>query len=377
MLEQSLRKLFEQQAQVEPPPGRISIGEVLRQGRLRRRRRRISVVGTPVLAAVAAAAIALPLGIVGQSSPQAGRYEKPVGVFDPSYLAIGFGWLPAGAIVTGGQTSSGGEALSVTGPQGKVAVGVYARNLCHISKTARRFDCLGAVNAPTVYVGTMPEGNTTLPISGHGPAIEGHDSLWLSAGVRSVLAWQYAPGAWTVVQSGSDQATTVRIARAVEYGQHVPVRFASRFTSLPPGWRISGLAFGRDKGVYLASTYVIARLRTIRPATPVFRNVLDGPHISISPANSASHCGFIPQVPVRQVTIHGYRFTVQRSTGGPGPRGKFDLVVSALCGNHVDGLLVWVSDWSVGGPMFPPTEVMERMQLLGPKLANWVTNPLP
>jgi hypothetical protein len=76
----------------------------------------------------------------------------------------------------------------------------------------------------------------------------------------------------------------VRIARAVKYGQHIAVRFAARFTSLPRGWRIGGLLLARDDGVYLASTYAIVRVRTIRPTTPVFTRVSDEPSISIGPA---------------------------------------------------------------------------------------------
>ena len=142
MLEQSLRKLFEQQAEAEPPPDRVTVAEVLRQGRLRRRRHRIGAVGAPVLAAVAVAAIALPSAILGSTSPQADGNSRLGGAFDPSYLAIRLGWLPKGAVVTGGQITTGGEALSVAAsPNWVWAVGVYARNVCHVSKT-RRFECV-------------------------------------------------------------------------------------------------------------------------------------------------------------------------------------------------------------------------------------------
>jgi hypothetical protein len=373
MLEQSLRKLFEQQAEAEPPPGRITVAYVLRQGRLRRRWHRIGAVGAPILAAVAVAAIALPSGIVGQSSPSAvGHGRVAGGAFDPSYLAIRLGWLPKGAVVTGGQVTPGGEALSVAAPHGWIwAVGVYARNLCHVTTTARRFDCLGIVNAPTLGVGATPQGTTTVPISGRGPAIDGHRSLWL-LGTGSILAWQYAPGAWTVVQSSSGLAATVRIARAVEYGQHVPVHFAARFTSLPRGWGISGILFARVDGVYLASTYRIVKVRTIRPTRPVFTGASDEPTISISPAKvSASRCRFNPGISRRQVRIHGYRFTVQ-------DEDLQDGVFSSLCGNHVDGLEVSVGETGARGSIsFPPTAVMERLKVLGPEPSDWVTNPLP
>jgi hypothetical protein len=214
---------------------------------------------------------------------------------------------------------------------------------------------------------------TTLSIGGHGPVIDGHESRWLQGGSGAILAWQYAPGAWTVVQSNSGSATLVRIARAVQYGQHVAVRFASRFTSLPRGWRTSGLRFAREHGVYLASTYAIARLPAIRPTTPVFAPALDEPYISITPAIFASsRCGLDPSAPSRQVTIHGYRFTVQGRGIGDGG------VLSVLCSNHVDGLRVSVTETTARGSKgVPPANVMERLQLLGAKPADWVTNPMP
>jgi hypothetical protein len=372
MLEQSLRELFEQQAEVEPPPGRVTVAEVIRQGRLRRRRHRIGAVGAPVLAAIVVAAVALigapPSGILGRPTPQAGGYGRLAGgAFDPSYLGIKVGWLPAGAVVTDGEITPGGEALRAIAPRGGVwAVGVYARNVCDVRKT-RRFECLPFVNTLTMLLGT------TLSTGTHGPVIDGHGSRWLQGADGAILAWQYAPGAWAVVQSSSGAGTAVRIARAVEYGQHVAIRFASRFTSVPRGWRISGLRFAREHGVYLASTYAIARLPAIRPTTPVFAPALDEPYISISPAYSGSfRCGLDPSAPGRQVTIHGYRFTVQDRGIGDGG------VLSVLCSNHVDGLRFSITESAAGGHMgFPPTDVMERLQLLGAKPADWVTNPLP
>jgi hypothetical protein len=177
------------------------------------------------------------------------------------------------------------------------------------------------------------------------------------------------------VSSWGGTATAVRIARAVKYGQHIAVRFAARFTSLPRGWRIGGLLLARDDGVYLASTYAIVRVRTIRPTTPVFTRVSDEPSISIGPARiSASRCSFNPGISRRQVTIHGYRFAVQDQDLQDNKHG---VVFSSLCGNHVDGLVVSIGETAAGGSMGLATNVMQRLQVLGTKPADWVTNPLP
>jgi len=378
MLEQSLQELFEEQAEAEPPPGRVAVADVIRQGRLRRRRHRIGAVCAPVLAAVAVAAVALtgalPSGILGRTSPQAGRYGQLAGgAFDPSYLGIKLGWLPAGAVVTGGEITPGGEALSAAAPHSGVwAVGVYAPKVCQVTKT-RRFECLPFVNTLTVFAGT------TLSAGGRGPVVDGHESRWLQGGDGAILAWQYAPGAWALAEHASSPdgtATAVRIARAVEYGQHVPVRFAARFTSLPPGWRISGLQLARDHGVYFASTYAIVRARTIMPTTAVFTGASEEPRISIGPAKIyASRCSFNPAISRREVTIHGYQFAVQDEDLQDNQHGG---VSSRLCANHVDGLVVSVAETAAGGPMgFAPTDIMERLQVLGTNPANWVTNPLP
>jgi hypothetical protein len=386
MLEQSLRKLFEQQAGVEPPPGRITVAGVLRQGRLRRRRHRIGALGAPVLAAVAVVAIALPAGIIGRTSPQGVTYGKLVGgAFDPSYLSIKFGWLPKGTITASGQTSPGAESLYAYAPSGAWHLGVYARGVCHADVAGPRFRCL-----PPVW-----STGTTVSILRRGPVIDGHGSLWLHfAGPGPVappsLAWEYAPDSWAIldhVSSRTGAATAVRIARAVEYGKHTPFRFASRFTSLPRGWRIVALQFFADgdgsrrlPGVYFAWGYKILRLRTISPETPVIMGddtSPDVPILTVTPAIPGSQgCLFIGSSKTR-VTIHGYRVTLaDYQTGNHGHVRS----LLQLCAEPIDGLSVAVDEIGVGARphlALSPTQIVERMQLLGPRPSHWVTNPIP
>jgi hypothetical protein len=387
MLEQSLRKLFEQISAAEPPPGRVTVADVLRQGRLRRRRHRIGAVGAPVLAAAAVAAITLPLGIVGQKSPQASSYGNLVGgAFDPSYLAIKFGWLPRGTIVTSGETSPGAESLYAYAQSGAWNVAAYAPGVCHANIAGRRFRCLPAV-WPT---------SATVSILRRGPVIDGHGSLWLHISAPAApagppsLAWEYAPDAWVILdhQFGrAGAATAVRIARAVEYGQHIPFRFASRFTSLPRGWRIVALHFFADgdgtrrlPGVYFASGYKILRLRTISPETQV--NMFDDtspdvPILTVVPAIPGSQgCLFIGRSKTT-VTIHGYRVTLADYQTGSHGHVRSDL---QLCAEPVDDLSVAVDETGVGVRphlALSPTQIVERLQLLGTRPSHWVTNPIP
>lgn len=389
MLEQSVERFFEDMAAGEQPQSRVSIQQALRDGRARLRRRRLlRAVGTPVLAASAALAIALtgalPSGILGKNSPQAGGYGKLVGgAFNPSYLAIGFGWLPAGYSVTSGETSPGADTLYAYRAGGyNLSLWVYARNACHLMTAKRRLACV-----------LLGSGSGQL-IARRGPVIDSHASWWLAdlAG-QSTLAWEYAPDSWAVVSvvslptSSAGTASMVRIARAVEYGQHVPVRFASRFTSLPRGWRIIALSFdvnndgaGRlPAGIYLASSFSIARLRTISPAnSPGLIPSPNVPSIAVIRVSRHYHCNPLAGGTTRHVTIHGYQFALSDLLQ-PGTHGEV-LSELALCRGHIDGLAATVFEAGVGTHprlVFPPTEVMERLQLLGTKPANWVTNPLP
>jgi hypothetical protein len=389
MLEQSIERFFREMADKEQPQSKISIQQALREGRTRLRRRRLlRAVGTPALAAAAVLAIAvsgtgLPAGS-GSASPQVGEYGKLVGgAFDPSYLAIGFGWLPAGYSVTSGETSPGADTLYAYRAGGyNLSLWVYARNACHLMPARRRLAC--------VLVGS---GSGQL-IARRGPVIDNHASWWLAdlAG-QSTLAWEYAPESWAVVSavsmptSSAGAASMVRIARAVEYGQHVPVRFASRFTSLPRGWRIVALTFdvnndgaGRlPAGVYLASSFSIARLRTISPAnSPGLISSPNVPSIAVIRVRRQYQCNPLAGGKTRHVTIHGYLFLLSDLLQ-PGTHGEV-LSELALCRGHIDGLAATVFEAGVGTHprlVFPPTEVMERLQLLGSKPANWVTNPLP
>jgi len=387
MHEQSLRELFERMANVESPPGRVTVADVLREGRLRRRRNRIGRAGTPVLAAVAVASIALagtlPSGSPAKHSPQAAGYGKFVdGAFNPSYVTLRFGWLPKGATAGGGSTSPADEEISAYSAQrGQWLLDAYARDTCQLA--GGQFKCFPP--------GMLP---LNVPVSSRGPVIAGRRSFWLQGGGHGLqsaptLAWEYARGAWALLQHlrGRNQsgasAIVARIAKGAEFGQRIPLSFASRFTSLPSGWRILAAYFsaGDDgtgsppPGVYLAWSYKILRLRTISPATQVVMgdDTVPGiPLLGIFPALSGSNgC---QDTRSKHVTIHGYRFIVSDQKSS-----KHRTNYSLRCGD-IGGLEVLVNE--IGAAAHPnwalsPAQILERTQLLGPNPADWVTNPLP
>jgi hypothetical protein len=51
-----------------------------------------------------------------------------------------------------------------------------------------------------------------------------------------MLAFQYAPSGWAVVQSTGTPADLLRVAASVRYGQTSPLRFPFQLTGLPQGW---------------------------------------------------------------------------------------------------------------------------------------------
>lgn len=379
MLEQSVEQALKDIADLEQPHPRVSIQQAIEQGHRRLRHRSlVRAVGTPVLAASAALALVLTgtLPWSARHNPQAAGYGAFVqGAFNPARLTIGFGWLPKGTFVLSGETSTAGEALRTYGPRSHTwTLAAYARAMCHLSSSGGQFQCQRSAALTPVTLG--PDTG----VAGPGPAINGHRSFWLAGG--TYLAWEYGPDAWAELSRAGGTATALRIARAATIGPHVPsaygqqaaLAFAARFTSIPPGWRIINAGFARVKGRFEVLNYTIARLHTISPPAGGAVDAPDEPFISVSLAtNSPGQCGFSPSslgsnVTSGRVTIHGYRFTAISTGAGQAPYLQ-------LCGVH-DGLAISVAEWGAS-QHFSPTDVMERLELLGPKPDGWVTNPLP
>jgi hypothetical protein len=336
------------------------------------RGRLLRAVGLPLLGASTALAVVLTGAAAsaanGHSRPPSGSHATIApGAFNPAQLTIGFGWLPRGSVVSDGETSPGVESLGVSSPHRESwGLAVYGLNACHVTKIGRQFRCLKSVNSIDVNVASAN------PIAGRAPAIDGHRALWL-AGPAAILVWERAPGEWAVLEHGSraaDTAKDVRVASEVKYGQQVPARygqraplgFAARFTSLPRGWQLMRVYFNGGDHVLQAWNFSIARVHRISATTGTPRNT---PGIIAAPVTSANRCF----TGGRLVVIHGYRFRLLRAGSGKS-------AYQELCGDHVDGLLVMIGE-AGARPKLSPTELMERLELLGPKPANWVTNPMP
>jgi hypothetical protein len=387
MLERSVERSLQEMADQEQPHPKVSIQQAIKQGSARLRRRRLMLgAGTPVLAACAALAISL-AGVApwsGHGSPQAGKAGPfAPGTFNPAKVTIGFGWLPRGSLVLEGQTSPALEWLYAYAPHNRLFnLSVYARNACHLSKAngIERLSCSPAAQNSQLAMGSS---NSRPLAAERPPLIDGHESFWLDGCCN--VAWEHAPGEWAVV-SGWNTAVTVRVAQAVKFGQQIPAQYGQRepllygvrFTSLPPGWRLISVGIGRaglhgvaGRDVYEADEFTIAKVRTLTASTQV---VNDAPSISFGADHSANDCDvFTPPghlaPTTSHVTIHGYRFVLVSSSAA-------NETYQTLCGSPIDGLAVTVMEQGTH-QVFPPIDVMERLELLGPNPDHWVTNPLP
>lgn len=108
--------------------------------------------------------------------------------------------------------------------------------------------------------------------------------------------------------NGSVPAVGLRIARAVQFHQHISVSYASRFGSLPRGWRVVGVGAKREDGVYLATIYQIAKLRTISPQSLTGSIVAakNMPTVETIPQTTAEQCNVPKWANKPPVNINGY-----------------------------------------------------------------------
>jgi hypothetical protein len=214
---------------------------------MRRPGRMIALAAISVLAAAAVTAVALAAAAPGR--PAAIAPVRPAAVvpqqFSPFIAYAAFGWLPAGyKLLFGGTTR--GSTYQVAGRPGLVTrpwyLLAYPAGGCQLTK-ARGLMC-------KAYYPFEP-----LTLTSRAPDINGHRAYWATAYAshppEPVLAWQYAPGSWAVLELGKTkpldthwQQVAVKAASHVRFGVHAapPVGFPVQLTGLPASWRlISGV----------------------------------------------------------------------------------------------------------------------------------------
>jgi hypothetical protein len=253
MLDQMIQHAFDQMADADQPPARVSVAQAIRQARVRRRLQRLTAAGTPVLAAGAALAVALSgalvSGVAGTRPTSAGPDSLVAPQrFNPLVPYATVRWYPYRIPPNGGVIGYAfPTALWLSSSEGNVVV--YAANQC--VQTRSRLVCGAAAN------GTSGE----LALGRRAPAVAGHAAYWVqqAGGDLTILprparhssrrepepsplkttmvAFQYARHGWAMVASTGTPAVVIRIAASLRYGQTAPVPFPIRLTGLPQAWR--------------------------------------------------------------------------------------------------------------------------------------------
>jgi hypothetical protein len=199
-----------------------------------------------LLLAIAAVALAM---AAAPGRPAAIAPARPAAVipqqFSPFIAYAAFGWLPAGYKLLEGGTTRGSTYQVAWRPSLSRAwyLVAYPAGGCQLT-TARGLLC-------KAYYPFGP-----LALTSRAPEINGHRAYWATAyaaqpSPRVVLAWQYAPGSWAVLELGNTKPLdahgrhdAVKAASRARFGVHAapPVAFPIQLTGLPASWRlISGV----------------------------------------------------------------------------------------------------------------------------------------
>jgi hypothetical protein len=377
MDETTLRKLLDSAVASEPPIRPVG-DKVLQAGVRLRRRRRTALAAIPVLAAAAVTAVALATA-AAPGRPAATAPVRPATAvprqFSPFIPYAAFGWLPAGyKLLEGGTTR--GTTYQVAGPPRFVTESwyllAYPAGGCQLT-TARRLLC------PAYY----PFG--PLALTSRAPDINGHRAYWATAyanhpAPEPVLAWQYAPGSWAVLEFGKTKPLTARwrqealkTASHVRFGVHAapPVAFPARLTSVPASWHLisgvrawmpdwNGVAYQAHGRVLYASDWSVST--TAASAAP-----RAGPRFVFTIALAAQRdlCRSLPQGRTVHKVVKGYPVTVTRNPGG-----------QTLCAADAGGLSATIHEYGNHRTADLISLFAHHLQLLGTNPAHWATRPI-
>ena len=377
MDETALRKLLDSAVTSEPPIRPVG-DKVLRAGVRLRRRRRVALAAIPVLAAATVTAVVLATP-AAPGRPAAIGPGRPAAVvpheFSPFIAYAAFGWLPAGyKLLFGGTTR--GSTYQVAGQPGGVTrpwyLLAYPAGGCQLSK-ARGLIC-------KAYYPFGP-----LALTSRAPDINGHRAYWATAyahlpSPETVLAWQYAPGSWAVLELGKTKPldahwrqVAVKAASHVRFGVGAapPVGFPVRLTGVPASWHLisgvrawmpfwNGVTYRHHGQVLYASEWSVS-------TTAASTGPRAGPRflITIGLAAQYNFCRVPTQHPAVHKVVNGYPVTVNR---GP--------VAQQLCATDADGLFVTIQEFGNHPTLDVLSLFAHHLQLLGTSPAHWATQPI-
>ena len=349
---------------------------------VRRPGRRMALAAISVLAAMV---MALALATAAAPGPPVGMAPvRPATVvahqFSPFMAYATFGWLPTGyKLLMGGTTR--GSTYQVAGPPSLSTrpwyLLAYPAGGCQLTQ-ARGLMC-------KAYYPFGP-----LALTSRAPDINGHRAYWATAYAsfpshEPVLAWQYAPSSWAVLELGKTKPldshwrqVAVKAASHVRFGVHAapPVAFPIQLTSLPASWHfISGVRAWMPEwnGVtYQAYRHVLYASRWSVSTGPVSTGPHASPYLTftIGLAGQPGSCRVAAQGPPVHEVVNGYRVVVTR-----GPFGQ------TLCAADAGGLSVQIEERSNRpGANLASVDVVglfaRHLQPLGTSPADWATKPI-
>jgi len=377
MDETALRKLLDSAVTSEPPIRPVG-DKVLRAGVRLRRRRRAALAAIPVLAAALVAAVALATA-AAPGRPATIAPGRPAAVsphqFSPFIAYAAFGWLPAGYRLLEGGTTRGatyqvaGRPHVVPRPWYLLA---YPAGGCQLTK-ARGLIC-------KAYYPFGP-----LALTSRAPDVNGHRAYWATAyahlpSPEPVLAWQYAPDSWAVLELGKTkpldthwQQVAAKAASYARFGVDAapPVAFPVRLTGLPAAWHLisgvrawmpywNGVAYRpRGQALYASEWSVSTTAASTGPrAGPRFL-------LTIGLAAQYSLCRGPDQGRLVHKVVNGYPVTVSR-----GPYGQ------TLCAPDAGGLSVTIQEFGNHPTLDVVSLFAHHLQLLGTSPAHWAAQPI-
>jgi hypothetical protein len=412
--ETAVRDLLDLIATDPPPPSGVDVGLARRQGRRRRRLRRVWLPGAAPVAAAAAVAVIASV-TAGLSGTQPSAHRPPASdrgrgapMTAPHQFSLltpyaSFGWLPAGFSL-GDQYDQSASELDVT------ATAPASDGRALLLRAAAAGQCRLTISEALTFVRTRDKFQHALhkfrhalscgqPLTARAPDINGRPAYWTLDGS---LAWEYGRDAWAtlspipnpgicvhcaaypylkgwyhvvpkhghpaVLQSATARRLLHKIASAVRFGTKPTVYSGFRLSGLPATWR--PLQAGSLSSFATIDGKLVNEGWSAGPAVdPTALGV------SVWPTGQSSVPCKVYAGQTSYVTVDGVLMRL-RTINEP------DKHVQSLCAQNFRGLGVFISlDRNVPGTndrSLPDAAkvggvltVFRHLHLFGPDVANW------
>jgi hypothetical protein len=391
--EDGLRTMLNDLARVPAPEPRIDIARARRRGLRRLWARRAA--GCAAALAVAAGAVMIPRSVISlhpersglsAGAPAASRPRarprraaaarataKPP-QFDPLVPYAAFGWLPRGYTedITPGTVSrpfvSATDSLTLTAGSADgafIQLTVAPAGTCAVMPLGRYLRAVtpGGQHACSAVTGSL---------GGQAPPVNGAPAYWTPGGTGMI--WEYAPGAWAMLTTGSGGGLGVPavitrevlpvIAASVKYGQKEAIAFPFQSPGLPGGWQPLSVTYSVLKSGYLAGSVL---------AGPDALWQQDGAAALSITADGTPHGGVMPCLAGKASVLATFRHGVSWVVTPVGGASQQACSREPVDGRYYTLLVRPVAGVSQAGGV---RGIVSRLKLLGLGLAAPTTAPL-